>query len=299
MALWQANEVKLRLEKVFPKLIVELNIIKTQGDKILDQALSKIGDKGLFTKEIENALINGEADVAVHSLKDLPTQLPKGLKLGAVLERGEVCDAFISKGGLTINQLTENHTVATSSLRRIAQLKSIAKNVKIKDIRGNVESRINKMKEGYCDAIILAGAGVTRLGMQSNITEMISPQMILPAVSQGIVGIECREDDMDTQEIINKINHDDTMLIAEAERTFLATVEGGCQIPVGCFSTLKENSYTLTAFISDPEGVTILKDEVSNTKEMANQTAKTLGTQLLQAGGKKILDDIRKMNNLH
>ena len=210
LALYQAKKVKATLECIYPELQVELKIIKTKGDKILDVALSKIGDKGLFTKEIEVELLDNTVDIAVHSLKDLPTRLPDGLKLGAVLERGEFRDAFVSRNGKKLADLKPGDVVATSSLRRIAGLLKINNQIVIKDIRGNVNSRLQKMEDGYCDAMIMAAAGLQRLGLERYITEVIDPEVVMPAVSQGAIAIETRENDPEVDELMAKVNHTDT-----------------------------------------------------------------------------------------
>jgi hydroxymethylbilane synthase len=212
LALFQAELTKTKLLEKFPEIDVEIVIIKTKGDKILDVALSKIGDKGLFTKEIENALLAGEVDMAVHSLKDLPTTLPEGLKLGAVLERAEFRDALVSKDGRKLHELTEHDVIATSSLRRKASLLRYNKNFQIVDIRGNVNTRLRKMEEGYCDAMIMAAAGLQRLELDHFITEIINPETIIPAASQGIIAVESRFGDTATEEFLAAINHQSTGL---------------------------------------------------------------------------------------
>jgi len=272
----------------------ELAIIHTKGDKILDVALSKIGDKGLFTKEIETALINNEIDLAVHSLKDLPTQLPAGLELGGVLERGEVLDALVSKNGKKIAELTSDDVVGTSSLRRISQLLHINKNIKIVDIRGNVNSRLSKLENGYCDALLLAGAGLKRLGFADKITELISPEVMLPAVSQGIVGIEIRENDDFIGGLIKAITHPATWVSATAERIFLRVLEGGCQIPLGCYSSVNNGQFSMTGFVSDLKGETMIRRKLTGPVENANEIAADLARVLLENGGAEILDNIRK-----
>jgi len=263
LALYQAEKVKSTLQDVFPALEVELVIIKTKGDKILDVALSKIGDKGLFTKEIENALLDGSVDIAVHSLKDLPTKLPDGLKLGAVLERGEFRDALVSLSGKTLSTLKAGDVVATSSLRRIAGLLKINNRLVIKDIRGNVNSRLQKMENGYCDAMIMAAAGLQRLGLEKYITEIIDPDVILPAVSQGAIAIETRVDDDDVDEMMSMINHKPTWDAITAERAFLSKLQGGCQVPLGCFSDIHNEQLTLHGFVASVDGTKYIRDIVS------------------------------------
>jgi hydroxymethylbilane synthase len=251
LALYQAYRVRDELQKQFPDLPFSIEIIKTKGDKILDVALSKIGDKGLFTKEIEEALFNNEIDMAVHSLKDLPTKFPDGAKLGAVLKRGEIRDAVISRDGRKIENLTSQDTIATSSLRRKAQLLRINKDFKIIEIRGNVNTRIRKMEEGYCDVMVMSAAGLQRLEMDQYITEYLEPERIIPACSQGAIAVEIRENDSITGKIVSTINDVQAFLATEAERAFLRTLEGGCQIPVGSYTGIDGDKFkTLAIFFA-------------------------------------------------
>ena len=239
LALYQAFRVKEELEAQFPAKNLEIVIIKTKGDKILDVALSKIGDKGLFTKELEVALFANEIDMAVHSLKDLPTTFPEGTKLGAVLKRGETRDAFVSVDGRKLHEMTAEDVVATSSLRRKAQLLKKYPTLKIVDIRGNVNTRIRKMQEGYCSAMVMAAAGLQRLDMGEHITEIIDLDEMIPACGQGAIAIEIKDNDPDIENIISAINDRETLITTNAERAFLKTLEGGCQIPVGSHSKVE------------------------------------------------------------
>jgi hydroxymethylbilane synthase len=297
LALYQAKKVKATLIEQFPDLNVEIQIIKTKGDKILDVALSKIGDKGLFTKEIENALLDNSVDIAVHSLKDLPTTLPAGLKLGAVLERGEYRDALVSKNGKKLIELGAGDVVATSSLRRQAGLLKIAPEVTIKDIRGNVQTRLKRMEEGYCDAMIMAAAGLQRLGLEHYITEIINHDQIIPAVSQGIIAIEMREDDPKTQQILEAINHPHTMESALAERAFLARLQGGCQVPVGCYTIRKDNQLELHGFVASIDGKVTIENSAIGDCFDPKATGISLANKLLDMGAKQILDNIRIQNH--
>jgi hydroxymethylbilane synthase len=294
LALYQANLTeKLLLEK-FPEATVEIVIIKTKGDKILDVALSKIGDKGLFTKELETALLDNEVDIAVHSLKDLPTTLPEGLKLGAVLERGEFRDALVCKNGRKLSELTENDVIATSSLRRQAGLLRQNKNFKIVDIRGNVETRLRKMEDGYCDAMIMAAAGLQRLNFEKYITEIIDPEVIIPATSQGVIAVESRNDDSRIDSFLSEINHPATWKAIEAERGFLRKIEGGCQVPVGCFTKTEGNSISITGFVAAIDGTEYLSDSETGQQENAELTGVKLAEKLIAKGASRILSDIRK-----
>lgn len=293
LALYQAERVKAELESACPSITVKLKIIKTKGDKILDIALSKIGDKGLFTKEIEVALLSGEVDIAVHSLKDLPTTLPEGMTLGAVLKRGDCRDALVSINGKKLNELTENDTVATSSLRRSSSLLRVNPKIKIIDIRGNVNSRIQKMENGYCDAMIMAAAGLERLGLEKYITEYLDPEVMIPAVSQGAIALEIRENDNYIQSIIDNVNHTETWKTILAERSFLRTLEGGCQVPVGCYSKINGNTITITGMVSELDGQTNIKDVIVAPLENTEQLGIDLANKLIEQGADEILNRIK------
>ncbi len=294
LALYQANLTKTLLNEKFPEANIEIVIIKTKGDKILDVALSKIGDKGLFTKELEVALLENEVDIAVHSLKDLPTTLPGGLKLGAVLERAEYRDALVSKDGRHLSELTENDIIATSSLRRQAGLLRLNPKLKIVDIRGNVETRLRKMEEGYCDAMIMAAAGLQRLNLGHFITQIIEPEVIIPATSQGVIAIESRAGDQRIDAFLKEINHNATWTAIEAERGFLRKIEGGCQVPVGCFTRTGANSISITGFVASLDGSVYLADNETGTPENAESTGVNLANKLIAKGAGKILSEIRK-----
>ena len=296
LALYQAFLVQEELQKNFPETTFILEIIKTKGDQILDVALSKIGDKGLFTKEMETALFNGEIDMAVHSLKDLPTKFPEGAKLGAVLKRGDIRDALISSDGRKINDLTSEDVIATSSLRRKAQLLRINPDFKIIEIRGNVNTRIRKMQEGYCDVMVMAGAGLQRLEMGEYISELFDPELMIPACSQGAIAVEIRENDPDTEALLSKINHQETFLATEAERTFLGTLEGGCQIPVGSYTSIDGDKFKITGFISSIDGTKFLRESAEGDISQAVYLSAKLAKNLFNSGGAEILKEIRNEN---
>ena len=296
LAIYQAEKVKSTLLEVFPDLNVELEIIKTKGDKILDVALSKIGDKGLFTKEIEVALLDGTVDLAVHSLKDLPTALPDGLQLGAVLERGEFRDALVSKNGKKLSELGAGDVVATSSLRRIAGIRKINNQITIKDIRGNVNSRLQKMEDGYCDAMIMAAAGLQRLGLEKYITEIIDPDIITPAVSQGAIAIETRIGDLEVEQLLAKINHAETWKAIVAERAFLAHLQGGCQVPLGCYSRVENNQLILNGFVASTDGKQYLQDIVSGDPDFGFELGIELAEILKKQGAVDLLARIKSTN---
>ncbi|HKJ80056.1 MAG TPA: hydroxymethylbilane synthase [Prolixibacteraceae bacterium] len=294
LALYQAELTKKTLLEKFPEIKVNIEIIKTKGDKILDVALSKIGDKGLFTKELETALLENQVDIAVHSLKDLPTTLPDGLKLGAVLPRAEFRDALVSKDGRKLNELTSEDTIATSSLRRKAGLMRINNKFKIVDIRGNVNTRLRKMEEGHCDAMIMAAAGLQRLGLDKYITEILEPEDFVPATSQGVIAIESRADDAETDAFLNAINHNETWNSIEVERGFLRSIEGGCQVPVGCYTETNGDNITITGFVATLDGNTYLLEKESGPITDGKLIGEKLSSKLIERGAVKILDEIRK-----
>ena len=281
--------------KLFPDLEVNLKEIKTKGDQITDISLSKVEGKGFFTKEIEDALLNGEIDLAVHSLKDLPTKLPEGLKITAVLNREDPCDVLISKNKIKFKELSSSSKVGTSSLRRVSQLKALRNDLEYLDLRGNLDTRIRKLEEGQYDAIVLAYAGVKRLGFEKKITERFNPKEILPAICQGALAIEIRESDPGIEELILKLNDQKAYLISIAEREFLSTLQGGCQAPVGAYSEITENNITLYGVIASLDGNKIIKDKMSGKLEISEcrEMGKQLAHRLLQNGGEKILRKIR------
>ena len=295
LALWQSNHVKKLLEKSNKNISVEIKIIKTKGDIILDVPLSKIGDKGLFTKELEVALLSKEIDIAVHSLKDLQTEIPKGLKLSAVSKRHDVEDVLIArKKGMTIYDLPDNAVVATGSLRRRSQLLHIRPDIKVVELRGNVPSRIQKFLESDWDAIILARAGVERLGLKKYISSIISKDEILPAVGQGALGIEIHEENNVAHEILKSIHDENTFLAVTAERSLLKELEGGCQVPIGAFAEVKSNGLYLDGIVTSLDGALSFRKKIRGSKDKAKELGKMLAKDLLKAGAKVILDEIYK-----
>lgn len=293
LALYQSNKVKEALERAFPDREFDIRIVKTRGDKILDVALSRIGDKGLFTKELEVMLQQEEADLAVHSMKDMPTEMPEGLEIAGVLERADVRDALISMSG-SLSELNEKDVVATSSLRRKAQLLHLNPRLNIIDIRGNVDTRLQKMADGYCTATVMAAAGLLRLGYGDRITQMLDPQTMLPAAAQGAIAIEIRKDDPVVAPMIARINHHATWIAVLAERVFLHALEGGCQIPIGCWSESDGSAYRITGFVSDLEGREQLKGTLSGNLKDAGQLALALAAQFLNAGAREMIQKIRR-----
>lgn len=299
LALWQADFVKKELERKNKNLSVEIKIIKTKGDKILDVALSKIGDKGLFTKELEKELLNGTIDIAVHSLKDLQTEIPDGLKLAAVTKRHAVEDVLIArKIGIKINDLKEGAVVATGSLRRKAQLLHIRPDLKIVDLRGNVPTRIKKFIESDWDAIILARAGIERMKMSKYISSIISTDEILPAVGQGALGIEIREENVFAEEMIKNINDENTFIAIRAERALLKYLEGGCQVPIGAFAEVKSNGLYFDAVIASVDGLLTFRKKIRGSKNNPEKLGEKLAKDLLKAGASEILKEILRASEL-
>lgn len=295
LALWQANFIKKELEKKNKGISFEIKIIKTTGDKILDIALSKIGDRNLFTKELETELLKKNIDIAVHSLKDLQTEIPEGLKLAAVTKRHSVNDVLIArKKGMTILKLPEGATVATGSLRRKCQLLHLRPDLNIVELRGNVPTRIKKFLASDWDAIILARAGVERLKLSRYISSIIKTDLILPAVGQGALGIETRSDDKEVNKIVSKIHHEDTYKAVLAERALLKTLEGGCQVPIGAFAEVKSGKLIMDAMVGNLNGSLTFRKKTTGSKNYPEKTGKKVAKDLIKAGAKKILDEIYK-----
>ena len=295
LAIWQANFVKKELEKKNKNISVEIRIIKTKGDKILDVALSKIGDKSLFTKELENELLAKRIDLAVHSLKDVQTQLPKGLKLAAITKRHAVEDALIArKKGMTISKLPENAIVGTGSLRRRCQLLHLRPDIKTEELRGNVQSRLKKFKESKWDGIILARAGIERMQLQKHISSYINKDEMLPAVGQGALAIEIHKDNKFVDEILQSIHHENTYIAVLAERALLRTLEGGCQVPIGANAEVKKSGLYLDAVVGSLDGTITFRKKIRGSKKDPEKLGKQLARDLMKAGAKEILDDIYK-----
>lgn len=293
LALWQANFVANKLKSADQELEVEIKTIKTKGDKILDVSLAKIGGKGLFVKEIELALIRGEVDLAVHSMKDLPTEIPEELKLGAILERDDPRDALISKDGLTLAELPQASRVGTSSLRRQAQLLNWRADFTLVDVRGNLDTRIRKMKEGQFEAIIVSSAGVDRMGWQDLITERIPPDILLPAVGQGTIAVEVRTNDDYMTGLTSIINHRPTQLAILAERALMRRLEGGCQVPVGALGKADDDKLELQGIVASLDGKRLLKDSIQGASAQAESLGTALADKLLAQGADEILKEIR------
>ena len=293
LALWQANWVKSELEKRYPDMEVTLTKIKTQGDKILDVPLAMVGGKGLFVKEIEEAMLRDEIDIAVHSMKDVPTIFPEGLALRCITEREDCRDIVILRPGFkSWKDLPQGARIGTSALRRKAQLLHLRPDLQMVDIRGNVETRIRKLTEDNLDAVILAAAGMHRLGFSRQIGEYLPVYVSIPAIGQGALGIESRIDDDQTNSLIDFFNHPQTDWAVRAERAFLKRLEGGCQVPIACHGTVEGETLSLTGFVSDCEGVRCLKKTTTGSVHSAEQIGTSLGDDLLILGAGKILNEV-------
>lgn len=292
LALWQAEFVAAELRQAHPGLTVELVTMTTQGDKILDSPLAKIGGKGLFVKELENSLLDGRTDIAVHSMKDVPVELPEGLHLPIICVREDPRDAFVSGHYASLDALPHGARVGTSSLRRQCQLRQHRPDLLIHDLRGNVNSRLDKLDRGDFDAIILAAAGLLRLKFGQRITQTLETGVMLPAVGQGAVGIECRSDDTETLALLQPLNHRDTQIRVAAERAMNHRLEGGCQVPIAGHAELAGNRLTLRGLVGRPDGTALVRGEVSGVADQATHLGITLADDLLSRGAGEILRDI-------
>ena len=289
LALWQSNHIAACLRKQYPECEVVLKKIVTKGDRILDVPLAQIGGKGLFTKEIEEDLLSGEVDLAVHSLKDMPTVLPEGLCLTAITERANVGDAFVSNDYACFEELPLGAVVGTSSLRRKAQLLAARPDLTIRDLRGNVDTRLRKLDEGLYDAVILAAAGLERLGHGDRIKAIIPSDVCLPAVGQGALAIECRTDDAEVRQMLDFLNDQPTVYATAAERAFLGLLEGGCQVPIGVHADVNGEQIKIEAIIAALDGSTVLRDTIEGAAVDAVALGQELGKKMLSNGGQKIL----------
>ncbi len=294
LAMWQTNWVVDNLKRLNPHYSFRILSMKTQGDKILDVALAKIGDKGLFTKELELAMLNGEIDMAVHSMKDLPTVLPRGLTIGAICERVDPRDVVISREGIPLDRLPKGARIGTSSLRRCAQLLHYRPDLKLDPLRGNLNTRMAKLERQNLDAIILAAAGVERLGWGDRITERLSTDICLPAVGQGSIGIEIREDDREVYEVVRTLNHFPSEAAIKAERALLKKLEGGCQIPIGALGTVEGDRLTLYGVVASLDGKDLVRSSISGPATEAEALGEKLAAQVIEMGADKILKSVRQ-----
>ncbi|NUE93180.1 hydroxymethylbilane synthase [Acinetobacter seifertii] len=289
LALWQAEHIRARLQELHPDLTVELVKFVTQGDKILDTPLAKIGGKGLFVKELEAALLDGRADLAVHSMKDVPMALPEGLTLAVICEREDPLDAFVSNTFEKFADLPQGARVGTSSLRRKSQILKQRPDLQIIDLRGNVGTRLGKLDDGQYDAIILASAGLKRLGLENRIRHTIEPNVSLPAVGQGALGLECRADDQEVLALIQPLLHIETDVCVRAERAFNAYLEGGCQVPIAGYATLQDGKIHIEGRVGSPDGQTLLRAEMTDEAHNAQQLGENLARNLLEQGAGDLL----------
>lgn len=295
LALWQANWVKGELEARNPGMEVELVRIVTKGDKILDVPLAQVGGKGLFVKEIEDALLDGRADLAVHSMKDVPTELPTGLHLAAICQREDPRDAWFCRSGVGVLDLPAGGRVGTSSLRRQTQLKALRPDLNFENLRGNVDTRLRKLQEGLFDAIVLAAAGVKRLGFADRVTEYLGSDITLPAIGQGAVGIECRKEDPDVNALLAPLKHRETWIAVLAERAFLATLQGGCQVPIAAYAEFAGGELHLRGLVGNLDGSVLIRGSRRGGPLDAEVLGVSLAEELLDRGGREILEEVYRL----
>jgi len=292
LALRQSLMVKEALENLWEGLEVSLSIIKTTGDKITDVPLAKVGGKGLFVKEIEDALLAGDVDLAVHSMKDVPAELPSGLIIGAIPKREDPRDVVVSVSYRSLMDLPQGAKVGTSSLRRTVQIRMFRPDLNVETLRGNLDTRLRKVKEGLFDAVILAAAGIHRMGWHEVITEYLDPREFLPAVGQGALGIEIREDDSEIAELVSRIHDEITAFSVTAERSFLRELEGGCQVPIGCHCFVENGGIRLIGMIASIDGSIVVRDEIKGRLEEAEVLGRKLAKGLRLKGGDEILKSV-------
>ena len=292
LALWQAEYVRSSLIALHPGIKVELVKMVTQGDKILDTPLAKVGGKGLFVKELEVGMLQGDADIAVHSMKDVPIEFPEGLHLGAICQREDPRDAFVSNDHADIKALPQGAIVGTSSLRRQCQLSAWRPDLQIKDLRGNVNTRLSKLDHSEYDAIILASAGLIRLGFKERIRQYLDTDISLPAVGQGAVGIECRIDDERINQLIAPLNHEATKTCVIAERAMNQRLEGGCQVPIAGYAQLEYGQIKMRGLVGRPDGKQVIRGNIEGSAKNAEQLGRMLADDLLSRGAKEILQEV-------
>ncbi|MDY0042362.1 MAG: hydroxymethylbilane synthase [Desulforhabdus sp.] len=295
LALKQSENVKQALEGLWPDVRVELQVIKTTGDKILDVPLAKVGGKGLFVKEIEDALLSRTVDLAVHSMKDVPAELPDGLVIGAVPLREDPRDVLIAREGKSLLELPVGARVGTSSLRRAAQVSRIRPDLEIQMLRGNLDTRLRKVREGMYDAIVLAAAGLHRMGWQDAITAYLEPEDFLPAIGQGAIGIEIRRDDEELRGLLAPVHHPDSAVAVQAERSLLKELQGGCQVPIGGHAEVMGETVELAGLVSSVDGREVFRRSRKAPREQAEALGRDLAREILAAGAKRILDEIYRM----
>jgi hydroxymethylbilane synthase len=289
LALWQAEHVAARLSQAFPDITTELVTMVTKGDKILDAPLAKVGGKGLFVKELEQGMLDGIADIAVHSMKDVPVEFPQGLHLAVILEREDPTDAFVSNRYQSLDDLPADAKIGTSSLRRQCQIKEKFPNAEILSLRGNVNTRLAKLDAGEFDAIILASAGLKRLGMADRITQSLPTSVSLPAMGQGAIGIECRVDDVEVNQMLQVLHHEATNICVRAERAMNARLNGGCQVPIGGFAQIDGETVFMRGLVGSPDGALIYRAEKMGAIAQAEEMGVAIAEDLLSQGADKIL----------
>lgn len=290
--MWQAGHVRDLLVKAHPGIRIELVPIQTKGDRVLDAPLAKVDSKGIFTREIEQALLSGAVDLAVHSLKDLPTTLPAGLMIGAVCEREDPLDCLVTKGARSLAELRAEAVVATGSPRRKAQLLHLRPDLRIVDLRGNVGTRLRKLDESDWDAIVLAKAGLVRLGFENRISCVLGRKEMLPAVCQGALGIEIRQEDGKTAALVSPLDHAPSRLATAAERAFLASLGGGCQVPIAALARVGWGTLAIEGLVASPDGRTYLRRHIEGPASAAEALGKALGAEILEEGGGAILGEV-------
>jgi hydroxymethylbilane synthase len=292
LALWQAEHVAARLAAAHPGLVTRLVPIVTEGDRIQDRSLAAVGGKGLFIKELETAILAGEADVAVHSMKDVPADMPEGLGIGVVLERADPCDALVSNHVASFRELPQGARIGTSSLRRQCQIRRARPDVSVIVLRGNVETRLRKLDAGEFDATVLAIAGLERLGLAARVREKLSPRQMLPAVGQGVIGIECRRDDARLRELLVPLEHTPTRMRLDAERAFAARLGGSCQSPIAAYAELDGTEVTLRGLVGAPDGSQVFEDRISGPAREAASLGIRLAVRLMEAGAAALLAEL-------
>jgi len=289
LALWQAEEVSRRLKEIYPDLDIQLVTMKTKGDKILDTPLAKVGGKGLFVKELEAGMLAGDADIAVHSMKDVPVEFPEGLELSLIMQREDPRDAFVSNKYQQLADLPDGAVVGTSSLRRQTQINEKFPNLKLDWLRGNVNTRLKKLDDGNFDAIILAAAGLKRLGFEARISSFLEPEVSLPAIGQGAIGIEARKDDEPVKQLLAPLADEDTTKRVLAERAMNETLKGGCQVPIAGYALLQGDDLYLRGLVGKPDGSRVIRAEIRGPADQAAALGKKLGQELLSQGAGEIL----------
>ena len=289
LALWQAEWARSTLQGAIPGLEVDIEVIHTKGDRVLNAPFSQIGGKGVFTKEIEDALLDRRIDLAVHSLKDLPTELPEGLEIGAISEREDVRDALVTPTGIDLESLRDGARVGTSSLRRRAQIQYNRPDLVLEELRGNVQTRLSKMDSEGMDAVVLASAGLIRLGLEDRISEFLDPELIIPAPGQGALAIELRSGDRDVQDAVSYINHDETRQCVVAERTVLEVLGGGCQVPIGVWGRIDTGRMVMDGVVALPDGTQLVRGQIEGEPDRPGDNGSDLADILTSQGADEIL----------